>query len=246
MPSRGVLPGQHGVIGRVAEDQVAAARLGGKAVADVVWPDLRTRWVEVIRQAATSHRLADVERGAAAGHGVDDQGAGGRVVVQGMGDDGRRDRAGMGDAEGPVVPERPDVVRRGAEIGAEAIAAAQVLVSGMDRLGPGVELGDAAPGPGVARPGQPPDGAGLAVEVLAPHAELLGDRRVGAAPIVRRCGSSSPHPSNRVVSDRRNSDTRRRRSTRRVAATPGGGWPAAARSASARQSSSRASASRIS
>ena len=32
--------------------------------------------VEVVGETAASHGLADVERGAAAGHGVDDQGVG--------------------------------------------------------------------------------------------------------------------------------------------------------------------------
>ena len=95
---------------------------------------------EVIRQASASHGLADVEGGPAAGHRVDDQGAGVGEVVEGVGDDRGRDRAGVGDAEGAVVPERPDVVGGRAEAGGEAVAAAQVLIGGVDRLGPGVEL----------------------------------------------------------------------------------------------------------
>ena len=145
MPSRGVLPRQHRVIRRVAEDQVAASRFGGEAAADVVRTNIRTGRVEVVGEATATHRLADVERGSAAGHRVDDQGVGKRVVVKSMRNDCRRDRTGVGDTEGPVVPERPDVVRCWAKIGAEAIAATQVFVGRVDRLGPGVELRDAAP-----------------------------------------------------------------------------------------------------
>src|SRR5439155_3436490 len=97
----GIVAGQHGVIGRVGKDEVAAGGLGGETMADVVGTDLRAGRMEVVGQAATTHRLADVERGPAAGHGVDDQGGGGRVIVEEMRHDGRRDRAGVGDAEGP-------------------------------------------------------------------------------------------------------------------------------------------------
>ena len=127
-----------------------------------------------------------------------------------MRDQGRRDRAGVGDAEGPVVPERPDVVRRGAEVGPEAVATAEVLVGGVDRLGPGVELGDAASGPGVARWAIRQMAPGLPVQVLASHAEVPGDRRIGPAPRLA--------PDARIVSrpprdrlDCRNSDIRQSR-----------------------------------
>ena len=50
--------------------------------------DFGAAGVEVGGQAAASHGLGDVEHGAAAGHRVDDQGAGGGEVVQRVGDDG--------------------------------------------------------------------------------------------------------------------------------------------------------------
>ena len=105
--------------------------------------------------------------------------------MEGVGDDGGGDRAGVGDAEGAVVLERPDVVGGGAEPRAEAVAAAEVFIGGVDRLGPGVELGDAAEGAGVAVAGGLPDGAGLAVEVFAAEPEGAGDPGVGTTgPIV--------------------------------------------------------------
>ena len=191
--------------------------------------------MEVVSQASASHRLADVERGAAAGHGVDDQGAGGGVVVECMRHQRRRDGTGVGDAEGAVVPERPDVVRRRAEIGAEAVAAAQVLVRGMDGLGPGVELGDAALRPGVARAGQPPDGAGLAIEILAAHPEVPGDRRIGPAPVTVRRDVLARHDrfarSNpRRRPDRRNSDIRHRQTDPSIRLGLSAGWPVVGRS----------------
>ncbi len=106
----GVPPREHRVIGRVAEDQVTSARFGRKILLYVELADVGTYRVKIIREAATSHRLADVERRPAAGHRVNDQGAGGREVVERVRHDGRRDRARVGDAEGPVVLERPDVV----------------------------------------------------------------------------------------------------------------------------------------
>ena len=87
----GVLAGEHGVIGWVAEDEVAAGCFGGKAMADVVEADIGTGWMEVISQATATHRLADVERGSTAGHRVNDQGTGKRVVVECVCNDGRRD-----------------------------------------------------------------------------------------------------------------------------------------------------------
>src|SRR5262249_40680557 len=96
----------------------------------------------------------------------------------------------VGNAEGPIVPERPDVIRRGPEIGAEAVATAQILVRSVDRLGPGVELGHAATSAGVARACQPPEGSGLAVKVLAAHPEVPCDRSIGtSAPrfLIRTC-----------------------------------------------------------
>ena len=69
------------------------------------------------------------------------------------------------------MAEGPDVVGGGAEVAAEPIAAAQVLVGCMDGLGPGVELGDPGDGPGVPLAGLLPDGAGLAVQVLASQAD---------------------------------------------------------------------------
>ena len=210
--------------------------------------DLRAGGMEVVGQASASHRLADVERGPAAGHRVDDQGAGGRVVVERMRHQGRRDGAGVGDAEGPVVPERPDVVRRRAEVGPEAVAAAEVLVGGVDRLGPGVELGDAAPSPGVARAGQSPDGPRLPVEVLASHARGAGrsphrsgpGRRRSDAPVAGLLvgilaaarASEFRHSASSDESVDSDSPLRRLASRRALASDP--------------QSSSRASASRIS
>ena len=119
-------------------------------MANVMGTNIGAGWMKVVGQATSSHRLADIERGPAAGHGVNDQGVGEREVVKCVCDDRWRDRPGMGDSKSPVVPERPDIVRRGAKIGAEAIAAAQVLVRGVDGLGPGVQLGDAALGADIA------------------------------------------------------------------------------------------------
>ena len=131
--------------------------------------NFRSNRSDVIRQAFASHRLADVEGGASPGHRVDDEVARLGEIVERMGDDPGRDRAGMGDAEGPVVLEGPDVVGGRAEAGAEAIAASEVFVGGVNGLGPGVELGDSAHGSGVSRPGDQPDLAGLAVDVLPAH-----------------------------------------------------------------------------
>ena len=135
---------QHGVIRRVAEDQVAAACLGGEPGADIMRFDLRPRRLQVVGQAATAHRLANVNCGSTAGHGVNDQSAGGRIVVQCVSDDGRRDRTRMGDAKGTVVPERPNIIRRGPEIGRESIAAAQIFIRCMDGFGAGIKLSNAA------------------------------------------------------------------------------------------------------
>ena len=75
-PVASVVAGQHRVVGRIAEDQVASARFGRKAIVYVVCLDIGTHGMEVIREAAASHGRADVERRPAAGHRVDDQGAG--------------------------------------------------------------------------------------------------------------------------------------------------------------------------
>ena len=79
------------------------------------------------------------------------------------------------------MAEGPDVVGGGAEVAAELIAAAEVLVGRVDGLGSGVELGDPGDRSGVSLAGLLPDRAGLAVEVFAPQPDLVGDRRVGAA-----------------------------------------------------------------
>src|SRR4051794_19384288 len=88
----------------------------------------------------------------------------------------------MGDAEGAVVLERPDVVGGGPEPRGEVVAAPQVFISRMDRLGAGVELAEGARGARVAPGGGLPDGAGLAVEVLAPEPQRPGDGGVAPAP----------------------------------------------------------------
>ena len=134
--------------------------------------------MEIIRKTSTSHRFADVKRGTTPGHGIDHEGPGRGVIVQDMCDDRRRDRARMRDAKGPIVPERPDVVGRRAKPRGEAVASPQVFVSRMDRLGPGVEREQAAPGTGVAGPRDSPDGPGLAVEILAPQTNRARDRGV--------------------------------------------------------------------
>src|SRR3954469_12378198 len=90
-------------------------------------------------------------------------------------DDGGGDRARMGDAEGAVVLERPDVIGGGAEARGEAVAASQVLVGREYRLCPGVELGDAAPSPRVAVHRHAPDGACLTVQILAADPDRQGD-----------------------------------------------------------------------
>src|SRR5690606_15117110 len=117
---------------------------------------------------------ADVQGGAAAGHRVDDEAVRGREIINRVRDDRGRNRAGVGDAEGVVVTERPDVVGGGAEPGGVAVAAPEVLVGGVDCLGPGVELGDGGPGAGVVLLGGSPDRAGLPVSVLAPQTDSAG------------------------------------------------------------------------
>src|SRR4051812_26269809 len=52
----------------------------------------------------------------------------------------------------------------------------------MDRLGAGVELGETGDRPRVAPARRLPDGAGLAVEVLAPEAERPGQGGVAPTP----------------------------------------------------------------
>ena len=111
--------------------------------------------------------------------------------MESMGDDRRRDGTGMGNAKGPVVPEAPDVVRRGAKIGAKAIAAAQVLVCSMDRLGPGVQLGDATLGPDIARSAELPDGAAWRYRSLPP----ISSCRAIAASVRPRCAGERGHTS---------------------------------------------------
>ena len=56
----------------------------------------------------------------------------------------------MGNTESTVMPEGPYVVRRGAKISTESIAAAQILIGSMDGLSPGVQLSDAAFDPHIA------------------------------------------------------------------------------------------------
>ena len=224
-----VAPGTHGVVGRVAENQVAFARFPRKPVSYVVFPDLWTHGMEIIRKTATSHRFADVERGASPGHGIDDESPGRCVVVQGMGDDRRRDRARMRDAEGAIVPERPDVVGRRAKPRGEAVAPPQVFVSRMDRLGPGVEREQAAPGAGVAGPRDPPDGAGLAVEILASETDRAGDRGI------RTTRQAFPTVGIPTLGNAR---PRRARET-------GGGWRAGSAAPRPRAAPRAASASRI-
>ena len=128
------------MVRRVAEHEVAIPGFGEESQADVVASDLGAAGVEVGGEAPPAHGLGDVEHGPAAGHRVDHQRAGGGEVEQGVGDDGGGDRARVGDPEGAVVAEGPDVVRGGAEVAAELVAAAEVLVGRVDRLGSGVEL----------------------------------------------------------------------------------------------------------
>src|SRR5206468_6144705 len=137
------------------------ARFLRKTIPYVVCYDFGAYRGEIIREAPASHRIADVERGPAAGHRVDDEGAGGGVIVQGVCDDRGRDRARVRDAEGTVVPEWPDVVGSRSKPGAEAVAPPQVFISRVDRLGSRVQGRQAAEGTRVARPGDPPEGAGL-------------------------------------------------------------------------------------
>ena len=171
----------HRMVRRIAEDQVASVRFPRKPPPYVVLLDPWTCGVEVIRKTATSHRFADVERGTAPGHGIDDQSARRRVIVQGVRHDRRRDGARMRDAERSIVTKRPDIIGSRAKPCGEPIAASQVLVSRMNRFGPGVQRDEGTPGAGVARPRDAPDGAGLAVEVLASQADRVRDRGVGAA-----------------------------------------------------------------
>ena len=88
-----------------------------------------------------------------AGHRVNDQGIGKRVIVKCMCNDCWRDRPWMGDTKSSVVPERPDIIGCWAKIGAEAIAAAKVFVGCVDRLNPSVKLRGAALSTDVARLG---------------------------------------------------------------------------------------------
>ena len=157
------------MIRRITENQVTAKRLRWKAVANVMGLDIRACRVKIIGKAAPSHRLADIGSCPAASHGIDHKTTGRCEVVKCVCDDPRRDRSRMGNAKGTVVAKGPYIVRRGAKIGAEAIAAAQVLISSVDGLGSGIELGDAALSSEIARLGKPPDRTCLAIEILAPH-----------------------------------------------------------------------------
>ncbi len=118
----GVALGEHGVVGRVAEDQIAAVGLGWEAGADVVFSDIGASGVKVVGKAAASHGLADVDRGATTGHGIDYEVVGSGEIMESVGDDGRWDRARMRDSEGAIVAEGPDVVGCRLEVGTETMA----------------------------------------------------------------------------------------------------------------------------
>ena len=152
--------------------------------------DLRPRRLQVVGQAAAAHRLADVNRGSTAGHGVNDQAAGGRIVVQRVGDDGRWNRTGMGNAKGTVMPERPDIVRGGPEIGRESIAAAKILVGCVDGFGAGIKLSDAAAGAGVVFLSHLPDRPGLPIQVFAAQSQAAGDRACQCDRVVPQSSAS--------------------------------------------------------
>ena len=145
--------------------------------------NIRAGRVKVIGKATPPHGLADIGGCPTPGHGVDHEPAGRCEVVKCMCDDRRRDRSGMGNAKSTVVAKGPYVVRRGAKISTEAIAAAQVLVSSVDGLGSGIQLGEATLSSDIARLSKPPDRTCLAIEILAPHFEHLGDCRVGPSPV---------------------------------------------------------------
>ena len=93
------------MVGRIAEDQVAVGRFGGKSSANIMCRDFRPDRLDVICQTTTSHRLADVKRCPAAGHRIDDESIGLGVVVEGMSDDRGRNRTRMRNTESPIVPE---------------------------------------------------------------------------------------------------------------------------------------------
>ena len=100
-----------------------------------------------------------------------------------MCDDPWRDGSRMGNAKSVVVAKGPYVIRRWAKISTKAIAAAQVLITGVDGLGPGVQLGEAALSPDITRLGKPPDSTCLAIEILSPHFKYLGDCGVDPSPV---------------------------------------------------------------
>ena len=96
-------------------------------MANVMGLDIWAGRMKVVGKATASHRLADIEGCPAAGHGINHEPTGRCEVVKCMCDDRRRDGSGMGNAKGPVMAEAPDIVRRGAKIGTEAVAAAKSL-----------------------------------------------------------------------------------------------------------------------
>ena len=122
----------------IAENEVTARPLGGKTMANVMGLDIWANWMKIVGKATAPHRLADIKRCPTTGHGVDHETAWRCEVVECMCDDRGWDGTGMGNAKGPVVSKGPDIVRRGAKIGTEAIASAQVFVSSVDGLDSGV------------------------------------------------------------------------------------------------------------
>ena len=177
----GVTVGVHGVVGRVAEHEVAVEGFGWVAAPYVMLTHIGTYRLDVIREAFATHCGAYVDGGAAARHGVDDPVAGLSEVVEGVGDDGGGDCARIGDTEGGVWAEGPDIVGGGFEIGGEAIAAAEVFVGGVDGFLSAVEKVEGGERAGVVGLRGAPDGTGLAVEVFAAEADGEGDALVGSA-----------------------------------------------------------------
>ena len=222
----GVPSRQHGVVGRDRRRSGRIRSLRRKTVIlrRVARISGRTGW----RSYARHRRPIDSQTSSVVpppAMGSTTRAPAGRVVVEGMGDDRRGDRAGVGDAEGAVVLERPDVIGGRAKPGGEAVAPAQVFISRMDRLGPGVELRPGCSGRGGRR-------SGRCARWRGPGGRDPCRRARGRG---RRSASVRPGP------DRRNSDDRRGSAVRN--------WRRLASASSVaprpRASASRASASRI-
>ncbi len=96
----------------------------------------------------------------------------------------------MGDAKGTVMPERPDIVRCGPEIGRESIAAAQILIGCMDGFGAGIKLSNAATGAGVVFLSHLPDRPGLPVQVFAAQSQAAGNHGIDATALPPSLGLS--------------------------------------------------------